>query len=123
MRADLDHLPAKQQRELERFRTTLKFHLALRGGGWPACMSRLPWVLKTLSHVFEHVLNTRCFGQMRRLSLANMSGSIDRYYQARDVGNQVPKPTVKLHPTFKAIIERRRSSFTSSPRASARSGR
>lgn len=45
-------------------------------------------------------------GQMKRLSLANMSASIDRYYQARETGSHIPKPTVKLHPTFKAIIDR-----------------
>lgn len=28
-------------------------------------MSRLPWGLKALAHVFEHVLNTRCFGRAR----------------------------------------------------------
>ncbi|MGH6979492.1 MAG: nucleotidyltransferase domain-containing protein, partial [Brevundimonas sp.] len=35
MRADLDHLPAKQQRELERVRTTLltEFEAAIKSGG------------------------------------------------------------------------------------------
>ncbi|WP_313101681.1 hypothetical protein [Brevundimonas sp.] len=43
---------------------------------------------------------------MKRLSVANMSSGIDRYYQARETGSRVPKPAVKLHPIFKAIIDR-----------------
>lgn len=41
-----------------------------------------------------------------RLSLSGMSGSIDHYFQAREIGMRVPKPKVKLHPSFKAILDR-----------------
>lgn len=44
--------------------------------------------------------------QHETLSVTGLSGRIDRYYDARDAGVKLSKPTPKLRPLFRDIMER-----------------